>query len=92
MFAAAGDQGAYDVFGEMDNNGVLIEPPSYSVPLSVDYPASDPAITAAGGTTLGGSQTYLTPIGSVVIVRFLRDRAAGPRLPVWRTAISLKPD
>jgi kumamolisin len=67
MFAAAGDQGAYDVFGEMDNNGVPIEPPYYSVPLTVDYPASDPAITAAGGTTLGGSQTYLTPIGSVVI-------------------------
>ncbi len=67
MFAAAGDQGAYDVFGELDNNGVAIAPPNYAVPLSVDYPASDPAITAAGGTTLAGVQTYTTSIGSVVI-------------------------
>ena len=67
MFAAAGDQGAYDVFGELDNNGVPIVPPNYTVPLSVDYPASDPAITAGGGTTLAGAQTYTTSVGSVVI-------------------------
>jgi subtilase family serine protease len=41
-FAASGDDGAYDLgsFG-----------PGYTNPLTVDYPASDPAMTAAGGTT-----------------------------------------
>jgi kumamolisin len=51
MFAAAGDCGAYDV-GE--NAGS-------SLPLSVDHPASDPAVTAAGGTTLPGTQSYTIP-------------------------------
>lgn len=41
MFAASGDSGAYD-------SGRV---PGYSGPLTVDSPASDPAITAAGGTT-----------------------------------------
>jgi subtilase family serine protease len=45
MFAAAGDSGAYDVNREQ-------APPDFSLALTVDYPASDPAITAAGGTTL----------------------------------------
>jgi kumamolisin len=50
LFAAAGDDGAYDVNGEVG--------PGYSLPLSVDHPASDPFITAAGGTTLPGEQVY----------------------------------
>jgi subtilase family serine protease len=41
IFAASGDSGAYD-------SGRI---PGYSGPLTVDAPASDPAITAAGGTT-----------------------------------------
>ena len=44
MFAAAGDSGAFDVSREYG-------PPSFNFPLSVDYPAADTAITAAGGTT-----------------------------------------
>lgn len=54
VFAAAGDGGAYDAddsFGECYPGGC-------SNPLSVDYPASDPAITAGGGTTLPGVQEY----------------------------------
>ena len=51
VFAAAGDAGAYDV-----NRGCL--PPDCTVTLSVDYPASDTLITAAGGTTLPGLQEY----------------------------------
>jgi subtilase family serine protease len=43
-FAAAGDSGAFDI-----NNG--FNSPFHNV-LTVDYPASDPAITAAGGTTV----------------------------------------
>jgi kumamolisin len=51
MFAASGDAGAYDA-----NDGET--PPDYSLALSVDNPADDPYITAAGGTTLAGKQTY----------------------------------
>ena len=50
LFAAAGDAGAYDA------NGGGQTPPAYSLVLSVDSPASDPAITAAGGTTLPTNQ------------------------------------
>jgi subtilase family serine protease len=51
LFAASGDSGAYDA-----NDGM--SPPDYSLALSVDSPASDPYITAAGGTTLPGKQTF----------------------------------
>lgn len=50
-FAAAGDGGAYDI---TDDLGCF--PPVCSISLSVDYPASDSAITAGGGTTLPGLQ------------------------------------
>ncbi len=42
IFAAAGDSGAYDTTGNI---------PGLSNALTVDSPGSDPAITAAGGTT-----------------------------------------
>jgi len=45
MIAASGDSGAYDI------NGVLAYP-DCSVLLSVDYPASDTYVLAAGGTSL----------------------------------------
>lgn len=47
FFAAAGDSGAYDV-----NNSQIAPVPYYSMQLSVDAPANDPYITAAGGTTV----------------------------------------
>jgi subtilase family serine protease len=53
LFAAAGDGGAYDI-----NHDLGCFPPACSITLSVDYPASDTAITAAGGTTLAGIQEY----------------------------------
>jgi kumamolisin len=56
LFAAAGDGGAYDA-----NDSLACFPstsPSCNEPLSVDYPASDPAITAGGGTTLAGLQQF----------------------------------
>jgi kumamolisin len=56
LFAASGDGGAYDINNDF---GCSTEStPSCSLTLSVDDPASDPAITAAGGTTLPGSQYY----------------------------------
>jgi len=54
LFAASGDAGAYDA-----NDGLT--PPDFSLALSVDNPASDPFITAAGGTTLAGTQTFTLP-------------------------------
>ncbi len=51
LYAAAGDAGAYDA-----NDGNL--PPDFSLALSVDDPAANPYITAAGGTTLAGTQIY----------------------------------
>lgn len=45
MFAAAGDSGAYDTQRSLPA-------PFFSSPLTVDSPASDPYIVAAGGTTV----------------------------------------
>ena len=61
LFAASGDAGAYDA-----NDGLT--PPDFSLALSVDNPASDPYITAAGGTTLAGTQTFLLPNNSTLSV------------------------
>lgn len=60
VFAASGDNGAYDVNGDLGCFGPYnpAVPGSCSLTLSVDYPASDPLITAAGGTTFGGHQSY----------------------------------
>jgi subtilase family serine protease len=48
MFAASGDNGAYDATREF---GLQLGPPAISL-LSVDSPADSPYITAVGGTTL----------------------------------------
>jgi kumamolisin len=60
VFAASGDGGAYDVNNDLGCVGPYssTQPRSCSLTLSVDYPASDTAITAAGGTTLAGIQEY----------------------------------
>jgi subtilase family serine protease len=60
VITAAGDGGAYDVNHDLGCNGPFSasDPKSCSLTLSVDYPASDPAITAAGGTTLPGPQSF----------------------------------
>ncbi len=64
MFAAAGDAGAYDV-------NRFNAPPDYSLALSVDFPASDSYITAAGGTTLPGKQVYTEP---AIVVNIPKER------------------
>jgi kumamolisin len=48
VFAASGDSGAYDAVRDL---GVGTGPGDSPAPLTVDSPASDPYITAAGGTT-----------------------------------------
>ena len=48
VFAAAGDSGAYDTVRGLGHGSAAGD---FSAPLTVDSPASDPYITAAGGTT-----------------------------------------
>jgi len=48
LFAASGDSGAYDTARDL---GAGTGVGQYTAPLTVDSPASDPFITAAGGTT-----------------------------------------
>ena len=56
IFAAAGDGGAFDA--NHDLGCFPSTSPSCSIFLGVDYPASDTAITAGGGTTLAGQQDF----------------------------------
>jgi subtilase family serine protease len=68
MFAASGDAGAYDA-----NDGLL--PPDFSLALSVDDPAANPYITAAGGTTLAGTQIFqIISTGQLVTVNIPHER------------------
>jgi subtilase family serine protease len=58
VFAASGDSGAYDVDEACTVPYNPAVPNSCSATISVDYPASDTYLTAAGGTTLAGRQPY----------------------------------
>ncbi len=60
VFVASGDGGAYDANDYLGCYGPYSpsNPNSCSLMLDVAYPPSDPAITAAGGTTLPGLQEY----------------------------------
>ncbi len=72
MFAASGDGGAYDAY----DNGY--GPPDFSLVLSVDYPASDSAITAGGGTTLASTQQFsISGSSKPVIIRIPHERVWG---------------
>ncbi|QAU23764.1 peptidase S53 [Dyella sp. M7H15-1] len=57
LFAAAGDSGAYDTVSDL---GAGTAPGDYTAPLTVDSPASDPYITASGGTTTPYSYAFGT--------------------------------
>jgi len=56
LFAASGDGGAFDVNRDLQCNPETT--PACTTPLTVDNPASDTAMTAAGGTTLPGLQEF----------------------------------
>lgn len=62
VFAAAGDSGAYDI---NSNQGSYVYP-NCTMLLSVDSPASDPLVVAAGGLTLPGVQTFYDKKGKVI--------------------------
>jgi kumamolisin len=82
VFAAAGDNGAYDEQNEV--------PPNISAVLSIDDPAAQPFLTAAGGTTLPGTQTFINPPGFSVTIP--TEQAWGwDYLIPWCTALGLDP-
>jgi subtilase family serine protease len=59
IFAASGDSGAYDTVRSLGHD-------QFSAPLTVDSPASDPYMTAAGGTTVPYSFSFSGgPIASI---------------------------
>ena len=62
FFASAGDDGAYDV-----NDAGIAPFPQYSVQLTVDEPADDPYITAAGGTTVATTEPAIPSAGCPAI-------------------------
>lgn len=73
MYAAAGDAGAYDA-----NDPESIYPlPDFNKTLSVDSPASQPYLTAAGGTTLPGLQTFGLPNGKTFSLTIATEQAWG---------------
>jgi kumamolisin len=73
MYAAAGDAGAYDA-----NDAESIYPlPDFSKVLSVDSPASQPFLTAAGGTTLPGLQSFGLPNGKTYSLTLPTEQAWG---------------
>ncbi|HUL48167.1 MAG TPA: S53 family peptidase [Steroidobacteraceae bacterium] len=65
LFAAAGDGGAYDVNNDTGCVGPYdpTQTISCTTTLTVDYPASDTAMSAAGGTTLPGIQGFCLNAG-----------------------------
>jgi len=65
LSAAAGDAGSYD----NDNPGI------FNDVLSVDHPAADPFMLAAGGTTLPGDQDFTLNDGSTFTVSIPKERA-----------------
>ena len=73
MYAAAGDAGAYDA-----NDPVNVFPlPDFNKTLSVDSPASQPFLTAAGGTTLPGVQSFTLNDGSSFSLTLHTEQAWG---------------
>ncbi len=75
-FAAAGDAGAYDTSGEVPTAPSPGQPYSYNdIIVSVDDPAAERYITAGGGTTIGGIQTYQLPSGALLNIDVKQEQA-----------------
>ena len=71
VFAASGDAGAYDAARDLGTTD-----------LSIDNPADSPYVTAAGGTTLAGTQNY----GPGAVVTIPQERTWGWDYlwPLWQ--------
>ncbi|HEV2703400.1 MAG TPA: S53 family peptidase [Steroidobacteraceae bacterium] len=74
FFCSSGDAGAYDA---NDPALGLFDVPQYPKVLSVDDPAAQTYITAAGGTTLPGPQLFGLPDGSTYTVDIATEQAWG---------------
>ncbi|HEY1991754.1 MAG TPA: protease pro-enzyme activation domain-containing protein, partial [Gammaproteobacteria bacterium] len=72
LYSSAGDAGAYDA-----NDPRIFPQPEFTKVLSVDSPASEPYITAAGGTTLPGPQLFGLPDGSTFTVKIAHEQVWG---------------
>ncbi len=70
LFIAAGDAGSFDTTRGCPTTSA--NPPSATnpvcnAPYAVDHPASDPLVTAAGGTTVPFTADIVTPTGTIVL-------------------------
>jgi kumamolisin len=77
MSAAAGDQGGYDANEVFELPDPVTGDPGFSAVLSVDHPAADPFMLAAGGTTLPGPQTYQISATQTLTINVPSERAWG---------------
>ncbi len=69
LFCAAGDDGAYDARTfPQPGTPPPFAPPVYTTVLSVDDPAAQQFIVAAGGTTLPGRQVFTDDSGKTIFV------------------------
>lgn len=77
-FASSGDFGAYDADNSLPIAPGPNQPVSFNSVLSVDDPAMQRFITAAGGTTLPGLQVYAGPTpGSTININVAQEQAWG---------------
>jgi kumamolisin len=77
LSAAAGDSGGYDANEVFEPADPVTGDPGFSPVLSVDHPAADPYMLAAGGTTLPGPQTYQISATQTLTINVNSERAWG---------------
>lgn len=89
FFAASGDSGAYDI-----NNPQIAPSPYFSKQLSVDSPANDPYITAAGGTTVPATILSSHPECQAYPITIQQEQVWGWDYVynAWKTCRHYKPD
>jgi kumamolisin len=77
LSAAAGDSGGYDANEVFTPPNGATGDPGFTPVLSVDHPAADPYMLAAGGTTLPGPQTYQISSTKTLTINIPSERAWG---------------
>lgn len=77
LSAAAGDSGGYDANEVFEPADPVTGDPGFSPVLSVDHPAADPYMLAAGGTTLPGAQVYQITATQTLTINVPAERAWG---------------
>jgi kumamolisin len=77
LFCSSGDYGAYDSVNALPTAPSPGQPYSFNPVLSVDSPASDSLITAAGATTLPGTQVYAISATQTVTIKIPHEQAWG---------------